>query len=394
MKFGIDPQGGTNIEYINKKYTEKLSNLLGTENFNKPLILKLGYNRSTYFSKFLLDIENPLFFKILNDTWTTQFQIKSINKSIKYINYDILPSFKITSTSTSLPISFYAKHANYRASAQQDFGNYDFSQLLKSLLPYNRTSVGIQYDDVYDFNSKNLTNLDCPKLVNMLNYTLKLKFNRIKAYEDSIKFCATTRYNKSLNIGDIFTLRFTNETFLRNSYILNVKGPGKVAEYGSSNTNIGSYNVSNEDAEIINPHHILSTNQAYSKILDLNINNVYKELNVGNKFWLSNYTQLKFKKIWLLKDFPIFDKFSPFIGFETIFVPIYEKNSNTKNLPLYKKINYEDSVKLVGNLGFAFQLDDKMSIDFTLKTFTKGFKSIDASVFDKFRMSMSVSIDF
>jgi hypothetical protein len=427
FNFGINNQNSENsftMGYSNKKYTEKLSKLLGIEDFNLPMRVDLVFSRSSYFSKYTLDLKNPFFFKLFSDTWTTDFEINSKNKKIKYINYEILPSFKLATKSTSVPVSLYIKHANYRASAEQDFGSYDFSQLLKSLLPYDRTSIGVKFEDIFDFKIKSapeiFANDKDHKIVinkrrsskdqsenkqevnnksgldNLLVYKLKLNYNKIKGYEDAVKFRANGKYFKDLENGEKFTLGFTNETSLKNSFIFNAKGAGRILDSSINNANISSFNISSEDANIINPHHILSTNEAYSRILDLNINNVYKEFNVGNKFCLTNHMQIKLKNIQYLRDFSLFQYLCPFVGFEAIFVPVLDKNfysTSKRNLPIYKMIDYDESIKFVANAGFALQINDNISIDFTLKTYTKGFKSLDASVFDKFRMNMNVSMN-
>jgi len=436
FNFGINNQNSENsftLGYTNKNYTERLSKLLGIEDFKTPMRVDLVFSRSSFFSKYALDFKNPFFFKLFNDKWTTDFEINSKTKKIKYVNYDILPSFKLTAKNTVIPISLYLKHANYRASAEQDFGAYDYSQLLKSLLPYERTSIGIKFEDVYNFKAKpeqpiadnnhninqspsrpksnpiheNIESLVEPTFDGLLAYKLKLNLNRIKCYEDSLKLRATAKLFKHIPFTENFAFSVTNELSLKNSFIFNAKGDGKPVDSNSGlNSNIGTFNVSSSgeaDSNVINPYHILSTNEAHSKILDLNINNIYREFNVGNKFCLTNHLQVKLKNISLLRQKTLFSYLCPFIGFETIFVPCFDKsfysnasgagNSHKGFLHLYKMLDYEESFRFVANAGLAVQINENISIDFTLKTYTKGFKIADASVFDKFRMNMNVSMN-
>lgn len=430
FNFGINNQNSENsftLGYANKKYTEKLSKLLGIEDFKLPMRVDLVFSRSSYFSKYTLDFKNPFFFKLLSETWTTDFEINSKTKKIKYINYEILPSFKLSTKSTSVPISLYLKHANYRASGAQDFGAYDFSQLLKSLLPYSRTSIGVKFEDVYDIKAKkeplafeknaqeklsNIRkkssgsaadeNIIKPTFDGLLAYKLKLSFNKIKGYEDSVKLRANAKFFKDIDCSGKFTLGVTNEASLKNSFIFNNKGDGRNVDFSSANTNISSFNVSGEaEGNVINPHHILSTNEAHSRILDLNLNSVYREFNVGSKFCFTNHVQIKLKDISLLREHRLFSYLCPFVGFEAIFVPVFDKSfynasnsaSRSRTLHFYKMLDYSESFRFVANAGFALQVNENISIDFSLKTYTKGFKAVDASVFDRFRMNMNVSMN-
>jgi len=412
FKLGIEnEESGSKfiLEYMNKRYTEKFSKIMGIDELNDPMRANVVISRSSYFLKYGINLKNLLFFKILEDIWTTNLEISSKKKVIKLIHFDILPAIKFTTVSTNIPLTFFFKYANYRGSGDQQFADYDYSQILKSLLPYDRLGLGFKYEDAIDLSIKshliknNNSKIDEEQtklrteisgLNNLLLYKLKLKFNKICNYEDSIKVGVSSKYIKDINFLNQFTLAFQNELHLKNSLIFNSIGTGKVLD-SNNNVNIGSYNISSEDTLVINPHHILSANEVISRILGINVMGSQKEINVGQKFYLSNNFQVKLKDIKLIKDYQILSFIEPFFSFETIFVPVLDRGtSSRKHIPIYKNINMNDSFKFISSFGFGLKINDNIAIDFTLKTFTKGVNNVESSVLDKFRMNMNFTTTF
>lgn len=399
FKLGIEnDENGSKftLEYLNKNYTHNIAKIIGISGFKEPLRANITFSRSTYFLKYGINFHNLLFFPLLNDIWTTKLEINSKKKLIKFVNYDIIPVIKLVAFHTKSPISLYIKYANYRASAEQQFGDYDYMQILKSLLPYNRIGIGVRYENMIDLKHSAKNPPTEPPLLDELNnaifYKLKLKYNKIYNYEDSIKIGCSTKYVQDFEILNLLDISVTNETIVNNSFIFNSVSTEKNQSNSTLNTTLfGSYdNNFSDETVLINPHHILSANEVNSRILGINVMGVFKELNIGQKFYASNNVQLKFKNISLIKDLAISSIVEPFVGFETIFVPYYEK-FNKKAQPV---INFNQSFKFIVSLGFGLKINQNMAIDFTLKTFTKGIHNIDASSLDKFRMNLNLTTNF
>ena len=380
LKLGIEnDESGSKfiVEYTNKNYTKNLSNILGTKIFNEPLKASFIISGSSYYFKYALNLKNFFFIQLNEKIWSSNLEISSKKKMIKLVNFDILPVIKFTTTNNEYPLSISLKYANYRGSSEQHFGNYDYSQILKSLLPHNRIGIGIKYEDSIDFN-ENISGKNLKE--NLLLYRFKIKSNKIFNYENSLKFIFSTKYLKDFDILNQCSLGLSNETHFKTSYIFNEKNNIKGNE-GSNSDDIISFN----------PNHLLSANEAISRILGVNVSGLQKEINLGQNFYISNYTHLKLKNFKFLEEYGFLYLIEPFIGFETLFVPTYLKNNKkvTNNYSL-SSINLAKSFKLIGCMGISIKVHESMSIDFTLKTSAKNIDNIDTSLINKFRMNMNL----
>jgi hypothetical protein len=344
------------FRYEYKKYNILLNKFLNqnlNNNNSLPLIIDLNIIKSATTTKIGTTLKNILQFKLLdNNIFTLDLDLSSKKKIIKYVNLDILPLIKFTLTNNNNNIELNLKTGKYQGSKEQLFNNnYDYSNILQSLLPYNKSSLSLKYTNDYILYNNIL-----------LLYKYKITLNKINNYENNIKGLISLKTIFDINNFNLFTLGISNEIKLRNAIIY---------KYNKNKNKINN---------TINSNHITSTYECKSKILNLNINNIDNNTNIinnndNNTYYIQNNLILKLKDLPFIKQNELLNRINPYIGIETIY----------------------PNFRFIYTLGIALQINEYMSIDLSFYTWTnnkyknnKKDKERD-NIINRFRVNLEIS---
>jgi hypothetical protein len=334
-----------------RNYHHYISKLTDQTYTPTPLTLRLKMTNSTDFSKWDLRFKNLFFYNIGSNLWKLHFHLNFTNKKIKYINYDVFPNCKAIFSSDTVPLKFTLKHGQYQASRNQNIVDYDFSKVIQSMLPYNKSGASLQYlfrdnfwlgrDPVY-----------------ILGRT-KVAYNKIHNYEDNIKLSGSVKCIYELQrLTDLFTVQLSNQVNVKKSFL------GML------------------DSRQFTEPHITSGYDFRSKILGFNF--LERDSVIDNRihFMAQNYFEIRLKDLWFLKSRNI-AVFEPFVGFETLFVPHYDSTGS--------KLLYNYSLKFILNTGLSIRLNDALTFDISLYTYAKSTPSIKPDLVNRIRININFS---
>jgi hypothetical protein len=351
--------------YQYNKYYILLSKLTKQSNIKKPLVLDFHITKSATELKYGLNFRHFFYYNFFDkNLWTFNLDLSTKKKMIKFVNFDILPIIKLSASNTDIPLTLSLKHGKYQGSREQIFENYDYSQVLKSMLPYHRTGLNLSHMRYYDFNFLNRDVLFIHKY--------KLGYNCIHNYEDNLKTSISFKTLFDIKEFKFFTLGLSNEIVIKNSFI------NPISKYKSSQVNDKDFN----------PHHITSFFECRSKILGFNILNDDKTIDNGVKFYIRNNTIVKLKDIYLIKQNDLFNRLNPYMGIETLFYPIKKENGHNNNIP---SLDWKNSFKFVFTAGLSIQVNNYMSVDLSFYTWAKNTPKLNKNMLNKFRVNMEIS---
>lgn len=355
---------------------------------NKPLIVDFNIIKSATTTKVGTIFKNILFFNFNNysifkgnnnnninnnnsNVWSLDLDIATKRKMIKYVNFDILPIIKLSFNNVNIPLTINIKTGHYQGSKEQIFDNYDYSLVLKSLLPCFKSSVSIVNTNSYLLRSNDILFL----------YKLKLSGNKITNYESSIKGLISLKAIFDLKQFKLFTLNVCNEMKLRNAYIIK--------------TNNSNKNKVNNKLDV-NTNHVTSTYECKSKICNFNIlnDNDNKIIDNGLNYFIQNNLILKLKDLPLFKQNEMLNRINPYLGIETIFHPLLSfNNDNHKNKR--HSFDFNNYLKFIFTVGVSLQINEYVSIDLSFYTWTlknsKQQTNKDDNIINRFRVNLEIS---
>ena len=220
------------------------------------------------------------------------------------------------------------------------------------MLPYSKSALGIEYfhRDNYNF------------LNNPLFSIIKVKgaYNKIHSFEDNIKILSSIKSIYEINnLTDHFKIQLTNQLNVKKSFI------GILDRKKKNDTK---------------DNHITSGFDFRSKILGINFMERESIIDNRSDFIIQNHFELR------LKDFEFLRKrniavFEPFIGFESIIVPHYNR----------EKINWETSLKFIFNAGISIRLNEHMTFDISLFTKAKSQPEIKPNLINRIRINVNIN---
>jgi hypothetical protein len=315
-----------------------------------PLTLSLKMVNSSEFNKWDLKFKNLFFYNINENLWKLHFYVNYTNKKIKYINFEIFPNFKVIFSNNNLPIKFTLKHGQYQAARNQNIADYDFSNIVHSMLPYNKTGINIQtfYRNNYFINRD-------PLLV-LSRY--KAAYNKVHNFEDNVKLSTSLKGVYEIQRAtDLFNIQLCNQLTVKKSFIGILD------------------NRQHTEA------HITSGYDFRSKILGFNF--LERDSVIDNRidFMAQNYFEIRLKDLWFLRSKGI-AIFEPFIGLETLFVPHYDKGN---------KLLWNNSFKFIINTGLSVRLNENLTFDISLYTWAKSTPKIKDSLVNRIRININFS---
>jgi hypothetical protein len=335
-----------------KRYDQIISTITRQKYKPTPLRLSFKFINSSDYNKYHLKLKNFFFYKINGDTWKSNIFLSYTSKYMKYIKFDIFPNVKLIITNDNLPIKVSIKHGKYQSARDQNIVDYDFSRLLKSMLPYHKTGLNIEYfnRDINYYGYNSLFTI----------FKIKGGYNKIFNFEDNIKLLASAKVIYDINnLTNLFNIQISNQLNVKKSFI-----------------DIFEKKKKNESKDF----HITSGFDFKSKILGFNFLEQESVIDNRSNFLVQNHMELR------LKDFSYLKKkgmavFEPFIGIECLFVPIYNKD----------KINWENSIKLILNAGISIRLNEHMTFDIALQTWAKSNPPIKKELLNRFRINVNIS---
>jgi len=385
------------IKYPLKKYPKLISRLTGQSEINKPLYIKFNNTKSVYSLKYALKFTNLFYYKINESNSNKALQLINFNlilsqknKMIKLVNFDVLPiiSLSMNNESSEFPFNLSFKYGKYQASRTQHFDTsnntiaYDFSKVLKSMLPFKRTGVRISHSKDFEFN------LLGKKYVQVMTKQIAA-VNRIHGYEDNLKLTSNVKLIMDFyeEFKNLFRLRLINDLTIKKSFIF---PHSKKKEDPHDDTNYRKICKSYKH------HHVLSGYECHSKILEMNLLNVENVIENGSDFFMQNILTLRLKDLPYLKDKEVLSRINPYFSLETIFLPEYYKtNNNITSSSISNKnkegsIDWKNSFRFIYSLGFSIAMNDYMHIDLSLYTAASHNTKIKREFLNNFRISLNM----
>jgi hypothetical protein len=365
------------ITHVNQNWHKFISKITNQFGINKKLEVQFNTTKSPYSLKYAFKFNNLFFYRInknynLNnffDILSFDIEIAQKKKMIKLINFDILPvvKFSINNDSEKFPCSLDFKFGNYQASRIQYYDtnrNYDFSKVIKSMLPYFRTGVSL---NTHQSNNLNLWDRDVH-----LIYKASAAINRIHNYEDNIKLSTTikTLFDLCSLYRNKFTIGFTNELIIKKSFIRE-----NMLEFQKL---IKEENIKHSNREY-SQHHVLSGYECHSKLVGINFLNTETLIENGSNFHIHNVSVFRLKNIPYLSG-EVLSRIEPFFGFETLFIPEFKQQI----------FDFKKSFRLVYSLGISLRLTDYMYVDFSIYTSSKNTK-FKKDLLNRFRINLDIS---
>ena len=200
------------ISHNFQHYNKIISRITNQKYQNIPLQASFKMTNSSEYNKYHFKLKNFFFYKLNNDLWKSNLFFSYTSKYIKYIKFDVFPNIKLIITNSNFPIKLTLKHGKYQSSRNQNIVDYEFSSLLKSMLPYSKSALGIEYfhRDNYNF------------LNNPLFSIIKVKgaYNKIHSFEDNIKILSSIKSIYEINnLTDHFKIQLTNQLNVKKSFI-------------------------------------------------------------------------------------------------------------------------------------------------------------------------------
>lgn len=356
------------VRHSNPSY-KKFINLMTGQNLNKKLEIEFNATKSSYSMKYAIDMKNIFFYQMpyyqrlsILDTLTFDFQVAQKKKAIKLIDFDILPilKFAINNESERFPFSIYFKYGHYESSRSQPYDNratYDFSKIVKSMLPCKRFGVTISHVNSRDlfFLNRNFTFI----------YKINTSVNKMHGYEDNLKLSATLKTIFDIHeFSKLLTLGINNQFSIKRSFI---------------KSNISNTNRNSQNREY-NESHVLSLYECHSKLIGANLLNTPYVIENGSNFYIQNILMIRAKNFPFLKDSDFFSRIEPHFGLETIFVPEIHKN----------RLQIDKSFKFIYTLGVSIKLTDYMYVDFNIYTNAINTK-LSKDMINRFRINLDIS---
>jgi len=375
------------IKFPIKKYPLFISKLTRQEEIKRPLLLNFHHTKSIYSSKYALKLNNIFYYKFhgsetvnANSNATPNiiqllnFNLKFLHKSklIKLVNFNIMPDVTLSmhNISSRLPFNLSLKFGKYQASRVQhfdnneEFGSYDFSKVLKSMLPYYRTGVRLSHSDNFSMRMLNKN----------FNFVTKVicGLNRIHNYEDNLKLSTNLKLTFDIyeEIGKFFKIKISDDLHIKKTFI---SGWTDSKNFKESKSNVNSCKEYTE-------HHVLSGYECHSKLLEMNILNTENIIENGSDFYIQNISTLRLSDLPFMKENEILSRFSPYLSFESIFLPAYRNN----------KFELNNSFRWIYTMGLSIAVTDYMYIDFALFTNASKNTKIKREHLNRFRINLTI----
>ncbi len=365
-------------KYPFKYYPSLISRITGQPEIPEMhLNVNFQQQRSIYSNKRQIKFQNLFFYKV-GDSDKDYLGLINLNlkfmykcKLIKLVNFDVNPhiTLQMQNLNEKLPFTASVNFGKYSASRVQHFdnnveyGSYDLSKVLKSMLPYYRTGAKFKFSDGRSFKIRN-TDID-------ILSKITLALNRIHGYEDNVKISTSiqTRIDLYEEFAKKFRLKISNDLNAKKAFIKAYKlnKPGK----RNNSSSVKEYSE----------HHVLSGHELNSKLLEMNILNTENLINNGSDFYLQNLSTIRVSDIPKLKDHELFSKLIPYFSLESIFLPA----SNTNG-----KFDLKNSFKFIYTVGLSIAVAESLYIDLAFYTKASANTKIKKEHLNRFRINISV----
>lgn len=338
------------LSYPVKYYNKFLSKLTNQDNPSESLLIKFYTLTSTYSNKYAFKMKNFFFYKTIKGKMINiNAEVSTKSKMMRMINFDITPIFKLTMNNLIMNPSL--KYGRYYANRNQILnGSYDFSKVLKSMLPYHRIGLSL---------------LHIVPIIDSSIYRIKATFNKIFNYEDNIKL--TNQIKTAFIIPlKIASLMVNNDFIIKKAFIIPQRLHPSELVYLSSSAS----------APIYKEHHILSGFLCQSRLLEMNMMNKDNEIDNGIDCYANNVLTLRFGEFSFLPQNDIIQRIYPYMSLEAFFFP--NKYSN----------RIKEAFQYIYSLGVSIKLPNNFFLDLSLHTGSSDNISIKKSFLNRFRIKI------